>query len=118
MSYSSDPVQDADRHISEQAKYQERLEAMIKEASYQIEQGFKSFTIVPFTHYGSQHAKGRLRYMPFAEAVDDLIADRTIFNQFVEVLKTSECPKVKALLDAMTEKHKSMWAEEVGRAML
>lgn len=89
--------QDADeaRQVSDLAKWQ----AIIKD-------GFESFGKVPYL-MGTCTAG----FQSFEEAVSDLVAEDQIFNELLAVLKTSECPKVKALLASMQAKWNELWAD-------
>ena len=105
-----DAVADADFYFENLAKENKRLKANAIKAGEQIREAFNTQTPLPYV----AGATWKLAYMPYKEAATDVICDDKVFPVFLEALKTSECPKVKALIAAMADKYVSMWADEVG----
>ena len=117
MSYSTNTVKDAERYWDAQFAEAEALEAAQLEAGKEIRECFATFSPVPYVQTMGLGGSVKLRYMPFIEAMNDTIGDERINLLLVDVLKTSDCPKVKALLSAMAEVHVQSWADEVGGAI-
>jgi hypothetical protein len=116
MSYTANPHRDAESYWDRQYEEAEHLEAEQLKAGNEIRECFQAFKPVPYVQTNGFGGSAKVRYMPFIEAMNDTIGDERIGAMLINVFKTSECPKVKALLSAMAEVHVQSWADEVGGA--
>lgn len=112
MYYTASPTADAERYNDELDAQAQRTEALEIEAGNEIREAFQAAKPVPFVS-----GEGKVRYMPFAEAVGEVISDDKVFDHLIVALKTSECPKVKALLKAMAERHVYLWAGDIAEVV-
>lgn len=112
MSYSTNPVRDAETYFDRQFAEGERVDADIAFAAETIREAFAAFQPIPFV--SSTGSKGVLRYMPWTEAVNDYITYPETDALLMDVLKNSECPKVKALMKAIVDRYVDMNADELG----
>lgn len=113
MSYSTNPVADAERYWDAQYAESARMEALEIEAAKQITEAFESFGPVPYAQYNGSGTP-KFAYMPFAEAVNDMLGYEEVDKLFMDMLKTSQCVKVKALLKAIEARYIRMRADELG----
>jgi hypothetical protein len=112
MFYTANPHRDAEAYEAHQDDLQSRSEALSFAYRNEIEDGFKTFSELPYVT-----GVGRIRMQSFSEVASDLIADDKIFAEFVKVLKTSECPKVKALVDSMNKHYTGYWLGDLVEAV-
>ena len=110
MSYSNDPVGDALRYEDEREAGADAHQAALIHFENEIAVSFVDFGKLPYVCGASKAMK--VRYQPFTEAASDLIADDKLFDLLMVALKTSDCPKVKALKDAMQAEYIRMWADD------
>jgi len=107
MYYTDNPHRDAESYENHLDDLQSRSEAKSFEYRNEIDEGFKTFTELPYVAYVS--GKNKIKQQAFSEAVSDQIQDDKIFSELIKVLKTSECPKVKALLVSMADHYAAYW---------
>lgn len=105
------PTRDAEEHFDRLSDEADRIEHNMIEAGNEIRQAFDSKSPVPYVT-----GEGKVRYMPFEEAVSDIIQHDDVFAKLIDVLNTSDCMKVKAFIKIMAQKHVNMWADEIGEA--
>jgi len=106
MHYTANPHADAEAWGNKQDEDEARQENHLARWIEIIKDGFESFGKVPYL-MGTCTAG----FQSFEEAMSDLVAEDTVFNELLTVLKTSECPLVKALLASMQAKWISLWAD-------
>jgi hypothetical protein len=111
MSYTADPAADALRYDDEMEAASEISEALSDSYRDDINEGFRTFSDLPYVT-----GFGKIRQQAFSEAVSDQIQDDKIFAELIKVLKTSECPKVKALLDSMAKHYTAFWLGDLVEA--
>lgn len=107
MSYTAYPEADALRHDDAMEAGAAAHEAALIRYQADIADGFKNFQPLPIVYADSR----RVRYQPFAEAIGDLMADDKVFSVLLDALKTSSCPKVKAVLAACEAQYSRDWAD-------
>ena len=107
MSYTAYPEADALRHDDMMQSGADAHEAALMRYQADIADGFKNFQPLPIVYASSR----RVRYQSFNEAVSDLMADDKVFSALLDALKTSTCPKVKAVLAACEAQYSSDWAD-------
>jgi hypothetical protein len=114
MSYTADPAADALRYDDEMEAASEISEALSDSYRDDINEGFRTFSELPYVVYAA--GRNKIKQQAFSEAVSDQIQDDKIFVELVKVLKTSECPKVKALLDSMAKHYAAYWLGDLVEA--
>lgn len=107
MNYTAHPAADALRYDDMMEAAADATEAALIRYQAEIADGFKNFQPLPVV-YADQH---KVRYQSFDEAVSDLMADDKVFAVLLDALKTSQCPKVKAVLQACAEQYSHDWAD-------
>lgn len=106
MFITANPHADAEAWGDKQDADEARQESDLAKWQEIIKDGFESFGKVPYL-MGTCTAG----FQSFEEAVSDLVGEDEIFDKLVTVLKTSECPKIKALLASMQAKWNELWAD-------
>lgn len=92
---------------------QERKDAAKEKATEMITEAFENQTPVPFVQYASSWSNGKLQYEPFDAAVMGLIDYDDVKTALMTLLK-SNTPEVKKFIQAVTHRHVSYWADEIG----
>jgi hypothetical protein len=105
--YTAHPEADALRYDNRMQAGADDTEAALVRFQSEIADGFKHFLPVPVV-YADQR---KVRYQSFDEAIGDLMADDKVFSVLLDTLKTSQCPKVKAVLAACEAQYTSDWAD-------
>jgi hypothetical protein len=107
MNYTAHPAADALRYDDMMQAGADVAEAALIRYQAEIADGFKHFLPVPVV-YADQR---KVRYQSFDEAVSDMLGSDAVFAVLLEALKTSECPKVKAVLTACAVQYSHDWAD-------
>ena len=107
MNYTAHPSADALRYDDAMQAASDATEARMVRYQAEIADAFSSFTSAPIV-YADQR---KVRYQSWDEAVSDLMADDKVFAVLLDALKTSECPKVKAVLAACAKQYTHDWAD-------
>lgn len=107
MSYTAYPEADALRHDDAMEAGADAHEAALIRYQNEIADSFANFQPLPIAYASSR----RVLYQSFNEAVSDLMADDKVFAVLLDALKTSSCPKVKAVLAACEAQYSSDWAD-------
>ena len=107
MNYTANPAADALRHDDAMQAGADATEAALIRYQKEIADSFKNFQPLPVVYADSN----RVRYQPFDVAVSDMMADDKVFAVLLDALKTSECPKVKAVLQACAKQYTHDWAD-------
>jgi hypothetical protein len=110
MSYSTDPVSDADRHIEAQDSFTERLNAEIENVKQDIYISFSKQCMdlhLPV-------CKGKDPTCAEDEALG-LLSYPKLEGKLKQVFMHSTCALVKGLREEMAEKYADLWAEDIAR---
>ena len=107
MNYTANPAADALRYDDMMEAAADATEAALIEYQNQIADGFQNFQPLPVV-YADQR---KVRYQSFDEAVSDMMGSDAVFSVLLDALKTSECPKVKAVLQACAKQYTHDWAD-------
>jgi len=113
MNYTAHPEADALRHDNMMQAGADATEAQLVRFQAEIADGFKHFLPVPIVYANS----ARVRYQSFDQAVSDMLGSDEVFSVLLDTLKTSQCPKVKAVLAKCAEQYTSDWADLCAAAL-
>ena len=113
MHYTAHPAADALRHDDRMQASADAHEAELIRYQAEIADGFKHFLPVPVV-YADQR---KVRYQSFDEALSDMMGSDAVFKVLLDTLKTSSCPKVKAVLAACEAQYSSDWADLCAAAL-
>ena len=107
MTYTAYPAADALRHDNMMQAGADATEAALTRFQAEIADGFQNFQPLPIVYADS----ARVRYQSFDQAVGDMLGDDKVFSVLLDTLKTSQCPKVKAVLAKCAEQYALDWAD-------
>ena len=107
MNYTANPAADALRYDDAAEAAADATEAALIRYQNEIADGFQNFQPLPVV-YADQR---QVRYQSFGEAVSDMMGSDAVFAVLLDALKTSECPKVKAVLQACAKQYTNDWAD-------
>jgi hypothetical protein len=107
MNYTAHPAADALRYDDAMQAGADAHEVALVRYQAEIADGFKHFLPVPVV-YADQR---KVRYQSFDEAVSDMLGSDAVFAVLLDALKTSQCPKVKAVLAACEAQYTHDWAD-------
>ena len=105
--YTAHPEHDALRHDDMMQAGADATEAQLVRFQAEIADGFKHGLPLPIVYADS----ARVRYQSFDQAVSDMMGDDKVFAVLLDALKTSSCPKVKAVLAACEAQYTHDWAD-------
>lgn len=119
MTYSTNPEQDAARHIDAAASEDEARQALSSAYKDQIMTAFTEDCIelgpknaaLPYPKLEGSFWLNDERYV-LSEATD-LILDDKILPIFAKILQYSDCPHVSELRKAMGEEYARMWVDDL-----
>ena len=106
MFITANPHADAEAWGDKQDADEARQESDLARWQEIIKDGFADFDEVPYL-MGTCTAG----FKSFDDAASDLVGEQSIWVELLTVLKTSECPKIKALLASMQAKWRDLWAD-------
>jgi hypothetical protein len=113
MSYSTDPVSDADRHTDAQDAFTERLDAEIASVTEDIQKAFSEQCMdlhLPV-------CKGEAPTCAEDEALG-LLSYPKLEGKLKQVLMHSTCRLVKQLREQMAEKYADLWVEDIAKTRI
>ena len=105
--YAAHPAADALRYDDAMQAGADATEAALVRFQAEIADGFQNFQPLPVV-YADQR---KVRYQSFDEAVSDMMGSDAVFAVLLDALKTSQCPKVKAVLTKCAEQYSHDWAD-------
>ena len=107
MYYTANPAADAERYNDAMEAAADATEAALIRFQAEIADGFRTFAPLPIVYADS----ARVRYQSFDDAVSDMLGSDSVFAVLLDALKTSSCPKVKAVLAACEAQYSNDWAD-------
>jgi hypothetical protein len=113
MTYTAHPAADALRHDNMMQAGADATEAQLVRFQAEIADGFRTFQPLPIVYANS----ARLRYQSFDQAIGDMLGSDEVFSVLLDTLKTSQCPKVKAVLAACEAQYTHDWADLCAAAL-
>jgi hypothetical protein len=110
MNYTANPAADALRHDDMMEAGADATEAALIRYQNEIADGFQNFQPLPIVYAHTGRSR-QVRYQSFDEAVSDMMGSDAVFAVLLDALKTSQCPKVKAVLKACAKQYTHDWAD-------